>query len=38
MKENKISIIIDLPIKDVFEFTINPNNTHLWIESVVKEV
>ncbi len=37
MKQNKISIEIQRPIADVFDFTINPNNTHLWIDSVIKE-
>ena len=37
MKENKISIEIKRPISEVFEFTINPKNTHLWIENVQKE-
>jgi len=38
MKENKISIIINKPIEEVFEFTTNPKNTHLWITSIVEEV
>lgn len=37
MKENKISVEIDRPVADVFEFTINPRNTHLWIDSVIRE-
>jgi len=37
MKENKISIGINRPVSEVFEFTINPNNTHLWIDSIVRE-
>jgi hypothetical protein len=38
MKENKISITIDKPISEVFEFTTNPQNTHLWIPSISQEV
>jgi len=38
MKENKIKIIINKPIDEVFEFTTNPNNTPLWIESIAEEV
>lgn len=34
MKENKISIIIDRPISEVFKFTINPENTPKWIASI----
>ena len=37
MNENEISIKIKRPISEVFEFTINPKNTHLWIENVQKE-
>ena len=37
MKDNIITIEIARPVEDVFEFTINPNNTHLWIDSVIKE-
>ena len=38
MKENKIIIIINRPIDDVFEFTTNPNNTHLWIPFIKEEI
>jgi uncharacterized protein YndB with AHSA1/START domain len=38
MKENKITIIIDKPIEEVFKFTTNPKNTHLWIPSIKEEV
>lgn len=29
MKENKISVVINRSIEEVFEFTTNPKNTHL---------
>ena len=38
MKENKITVIIDKPIYEVFEFTTNPHNTHLWVPSISEEV
>lgn len=38
MRENKITVIIDRPIKIVFDFTTNPKNTHLWISSIEEEV
>jgi len=38
MKENKIVVIIDKPIGEVFEFTTNPKNTHLWIPFIDEEV
>jgi uncharacterized protein YndB with AHSA1/START domain len=38
MQENKITILINKPIEEVFEFTTNPKNTHLWIPSIVEEV
>jgi hypothetical protein len=37
MKENKVTIQINKSIEEVFEFTINPNNTPLWIEHLEKE-
>ena len=37
MKENKVIIIINRPIEEVFEFTTNPKNTHLWIPSIQEE-
>ena len=38
MKENRISIIINRPIQEVFEFTTNPKNTHLWIPCIEEEI
>ena len=37
-KVNKITVIINKPIGEVFKFTTNPNNTHLWIPSIVEEI
>ena len=37
MKENKISIIINKPVKEVFEYTTNPINTHKWFDSIAVE-
>lgn len=37
MNENKLSIVISKPVAEVFEFTLNPANTPLWIEFVLKE-
>ena len=37
MKNNKLIIQINKPIAAVFDFTISPKNTPLWIESVVQE-
>ena len=37
MKENKVSIQINRPASEVFDFTINPANTSKWIESIEKE-
>jgi hypothetical protein len=36
MKENEISIEINRPVGEVFEFTINPKNIHLWVEDIVE--
>jgi len=38
MRENKITVIINKPIEEVFEFTTNPKNTHLWIPSIDEEI
>ena len=35
MKENKIVVIINKPVDEVFEFTTIPQNTHLWASSIV---
>lgn len=37
MKENRLTIQINKPAEAVFEFTINPRNTPLWIDSITKE-
>ena len=37
MKENRLVIEINRPVAEVFEFTINPRNTHLWVDSIAKE-
>jgi uncharacterized protein YndB with AHSA1/START domain len=37
MKENKISIEINRPVSEVFEFVLNPKNTPLWIDNIVHE-
>ncbi|MBN2095285.1 MAG: SRPBCC family protein [Candidatus Aenigmarchaeota archaeon] len=38
MKENSITVRIDKPIEEVFDFTTDPCNTHLWIPSIQEEV
>jgi mannose-6-phosphate isomerase-like protein (cupin superfamily) len=37
MIENKLKININVPVSEVFSFTINPQNTHLWIDFVAEE-
>src|SRR3989344_1686762 len=37
MKQNELSIEIDRPAAEVFEFAINPQNTHKWIDSIIME-
>ncbi len=37
MKELKLTVKINRPIDEVFEFTTNPDNTSKWIDSVVGE-
>lgn len=37
MKINKLTIRIKKPISDVFDFTINPQNTPRWIDFIVEE-
>ncbi|MBU3896342.1 MAG: SRPBCC family protein [Nanoarchaeota archaeon] len=37
MKENRVSIEINCSASKIFKFTINPANTHLWIDSIVRE-
>ena len=37
MKDLKLTIRINKPIEEVFEFTTNPKNTSTWVDGVVKE-
>lgn len=37
MKENKLIIEIDCQASRIFEFTLNPSNTPLWISGLVHE-
>lgn len=37
MKDNKLTIKISKPVKEVFSFTITPPNSTLWIDSVIHE-
>jgi len=38
MKRNRIAIIINRSVEEVFEFTTNPKNTPLWIPSINEEI
>ncbi len=37
MKDNKLTIQINKPVAEIFAFTIDPKNTPLWIDGVVRE-
>ncbi len=37
MKENKLIIRINKPVSEIFKFTINPQNTPRWIDSIGQE-
>jgi hypothetical protein len=37
MRTNTLTITIEKPISEVFEFTLNPINTPKWIETILKE-
>lgn len=37
MKDKRLSIVINKPVSEVFEFTTNPVNTAKWIDGIVVE-
>ena len=37
MKDLKLTIKINKPVSEVFEYTTNPKNTPAWVNSIVKE-
>ena len=37
MKEVKLTVVIKRPAHEVFDFTLNPENTPKWIDGIVKE-
>jgi uncharacterized protein YndB with AHSA1/START domain len=37
MQENKLTVQINKPIKEVFAFTITPPNSTRWIPSIIRE-
>lgn len=38
MKENKLTIFIKKPVKDVFEYSLESNNVPKWITSIKEEI
>lgn len=37
MKENKLTIQINKPAREVFAYTITPPNTKFWVDSIIDE-
>lgn len=37
MKDKRLKIVIDKPLSDVFNFTLDPKNTPKWIDGITEE-
>lgn len=37
MQENKLSIRVDVPVSELFAYTVSPWNAHMWIDEVKAE-
>ncbi len=37
MKDKRLKIVINKPVSEVFDFTVNPDNTPKWIDGIVTE-
>jgi uncharacterized membrane protein len=38
MRENKLTIFINKPIKEVFDYSLESNNVPKWITSIKEEI
>ena len=38
MRENKLTIFINRPVKEVFEYSLESNNVPKWITSIKEEI
>jgi uncharacterized protein YndB with AHSA1/START domain len=37
MKENVLTVIVNRPVEEVFNFATDPANTHKWVETIQEE-
>lgn len=38
MKDKKLTVVINKPLQEVFDFTLDPVNTSKWVGSIVQEM